>query len=387
MIGGPSSISTTGARLTADDVTAAARPELLDVGRLAELAGHLFSPDHRRLQALVDRLCLHMCLQVIHAHGLFTPGRPAETRQGLRRVVSGPRSAYLLDTVVAILIEEGYVVAAGGLIVRLRDLPEPDLSGLHAVAAAHWPREPFFDLLDRCGRNLLNVLAGRHRGWDAIFRRGDLSLWDRLHNDNAIKTPPARLAAAAAASLVGPHATIREFGAGTGAGTAWRLRELADVPVRRYRSTAISPVFLRVGSRRFGQHPFLEFGEHDLNGPVELAVPPRSVDLVFDVNALHIARSLPSAVDRLRAALRPGGWIVLGEGSPPGPGRTWRPDPAFGFLDGWWAVQLDAPFRPRPGFLRPAQWLDLLHSRGFSSVAAIPGVGGEVVGAASDRET
>jgi SAM-dependent methyltransferase len=372
-------------------LTAAPRPEVLDAGPLAELADRLFSADYRRVHAAIDRFCVDLCFQVVDAHGLF---RRAETRESLSRVtaVSAPEGAYLMDTVVAILVEEGYLAREGDVIVRAREVPEPDLPALRRDAADRWPEEPFFDLLDRCGRGLPDVLAGRRRGWDVIFPRGDLSLWERLHNTSAVLTPYARLAAAAAAGVVRPEATILELGAGTGAGTACLLRELAGVPVRQYLYSDVGLVFLRVGRRRFGQLPFVEFAEYDLDGPASSTVAPRSLDLVFGVNVLHVARSLPDAVDQLRATLRPGGWIVLGEGSPPGPGRTWRPDLAFGFLDGWWNVPLDARFRPRPGFLRATQWLDLLRSRGFGRVAAIPGegadgcFGGAIVGQAPDGE-
>ncbi len=109
--------------------------------------------------------------------------------------------------------------------------------------------------------------------------------------------------------------------------------------------------------------------------PQEQGFEPGSFDLVYGVNALHVARDLPASLEYLRALLKPSGRLLVGEGSPPDARRMWRPDLLFGLLEGWWNVVLDPVLRPRPGWLTPGEWRALFESAGFTNVCALPGEG------------
>jgi hypothetical protein len=88
---------------------------------------------------------------------------------------------------------------------------------------------------------------------------------------------------------------------------------------------------------------------------------------------LHSGKDLAFILRELRTALHPGGHLILGEGSPPRPGIRWRLDVVFAFLRGWWDVLLDPLYRPRPGFLFPTEWVQVLRAAGYENTRALPG--------------
>ena len=71
--------------------------------------------------------------------------------------------------------------------------------------------------------------------------------------------------------------------------------------------------------------------------------------------------------------LRPLGYLLIAEGSPPDRSRRWRLDVVFAFLRGWWDVSLEPPWRQSPGFLWPSQWKGALMAAGYDPVRALPG--------------
>lgn len=344
-------------------------PETLDVERLREQVGAAFSPRSRAAVATADDLCLHLCFKIVREHGLFTREGSRETSETLRRAIGHVRDAdYLVARVVDILRDEGYVRALdGGGLACVRPVPANALPSLYAAADEQFPNEPFFRFVERCERGVFDFLAGVRRGRDVIFPRGDLSLWTELHNESLVMGPYAEAVAPVVAALTGEQAELLEFGAGTGAGTAHLLRLLEGRDIARYTYTDLGDAFLALGRRRFASHPFMDYAQLDLDSDA-YPVADQSVDIAFGVNALHVARSLPRAVRRLVRAVAPGGWIVVSEGSPPAPDRSWRPNVLFGLLDGWWNVETDPEFRPQPGFLTPARWVALFRRCGLVDV-------------------
>ena len=70
---------------------------------------------------------------------------------------------------------------------------------------------------------------------------------------------------------------------------------------------------------------------------------------------------------RVRELLKPGGSLVLLEGTLP---LRWV-DLTFGMTEGWWRFT-DRDLRPAHPLLTPAQWLTLLKQNGFDDVERIP---------------
>jgi SAM-dependent methyltransferase len=334
-------------------------------------------PDAAAVAAEVDRLCLHVCFKVAAEYGLPRTATPFMLEPLCRRLGIVREAEYVVGIVLETLQEEGFP-----------HMPPPDeLPRLCAKARERFGDEPFIRLVERCAGGVRAFLVGERRGWDVVFPRGDLELWADLHHRSAVMSAFSKAAALAVDALVPDGGEILEFGAGTGAGTAAFLDRVDGRPIERYLFTDVSDTFLRRARRRFGDRPFVDYARFDLEGDDDLGLDLQ-VDVAVGVNALHVARSLPAAVDRLRRMVRPGGWIVAAEGSPPAPGRSWRPNVLFGFLEGWWNVETDPAFRSAPGFLLLEAWEALFRHSGLTDVAALPieqsgrRLGGVVVGRA-----
>jgi SAM-dependent methyltransferase len=87
-------------------------------------------------------------------------------------------------------------------------------------------------------------------------------------------------------------------------------------------------------------------------------------DVIYATNCLHVSRDVEAALAALRGLLRPGGTLVLGEGSHY---SATTPSPlslVLSLFDGWWDAPT-SPTRPRAGFLQPGQWLAALREAGY----------------------
>ena len=104
-------------------------------------------------------------------------------------------------------------------------------------------------------------------------------------------------------------------------------------------------------------------------------VAPASFDAVYSVNCFHVAPDLGFVLREARAALRPGGVVVVSEcvkpGTSPPPSYV---DFVFNFLTSFTNVTLDPVLRPNHGFLSPAAWRASFAAAGFGDVTLVPDV-------------
>jgi hypothetical protein len=142
--------------------------------------------------------------------------------------------------------------------------------------------------------------------------------------------------------LAGP---VLELGAGVGSCSAL----VADHVTEEYIRSDLQPFLLR-RQKIAGTIERYDFNE-----------PGRWSDLqtIFAVNALHCARDKVATLRHLRAMLRDGGALVLGEGRPHTDvhGTPWALNAFFGLFRGWWDVG---------GFVAREGWLAALSDAGFS---------------------
>jgi SAM-dependent methyltransferase len=316
-----------------------------------DIFSRCFSARLEQTYTWVDRLVLHFCFHVARE---------------LPELAVVPEARYLFETVRDILQEEGF---AGRL------CPPDESARLQQEAREQCPdAAPIFGLIERCHDHAAAFLGGRESGLNAIFPRGDMRLWERVHRDDAVMSIYADLIPPALAHVLSPGGRVLEVGAGVGAVLDRCLPLLCEREVAEYRFTDLGKLFVQ---RREPMHPnetFLRFAVLDLDLPLaQQGVEPASFDAVVGVNVLHSAKSLETTLRELRSALREGGHLILGEGSPPRRGRRWRLDVVFAFLRGWWDVSLDPRLRPRPGFLFPSEWMELLQFCGYRNVTTLPG--------------
>lgn len=317
----------------------------------ADLYSQCFSARLEEAYRYLDRLALHFCFRAVR-----------ETQ--LTGVA--PEAQYLRQTVLDLLREKGFVAT---------QCPPDESARLQQEARQACPEAtPIFELLARCHEHAPGFLTGRESGLSVIFPRGDLRLWERVHREDAVMSIYADLVTPALAGGLRKGARVLEVGGGVGAVLDRCLPLLREREVAEYRFTDLGKLFVQRREPMHAGDSFLRFATVDLDSPLAAqSLEPATFDAVIGVNVLHSVRDLPFTLRELRATLRPDGCLILGEGSPPRRGRRWPLDLVFAFLRGWWDVSLDARLRPRPGFLFPSEWIELLRACGYQNICALPG--------------
>jgi SAM-dependent methyltransferase len=218
----------------------------------------------------------------------------------------------------------------------LHKLPEHDgdaLSGDGAIfeclrrVVAAWPR-----------------LAARELEGERVFS-DDPGLWKRAMTDY----PMGGFARMTADFLIGHdllEGAVLELGAGVGSCSALVAAHVSDNYVRTDLQT-----FLLKRQKIAGT-----VERYDFNEPGGW----RDLRTIFAVNALHCARDKVATLRHLRAMLREGGVLVLGEGRPytDAGGTPWALNAFFGLFRGWWDIG---------GFLPREAWFAAVREAGFSA--------------------
>jgi SAM-dependent methyltransferase len=348
-------------------------PAGFDWRGFGELLRGCFTPLFVRGYDEVNRRALGLCLRVVDHYGLFRDDSPEETAESMEdKIGLVPQARYILERVLTLLEEEQYISGTTRGFVATPKLKEGRRPG--AAPPPESAADPIFEFFARCEENFPGFFTGKKIGPGIIFAKGDRSFWEALNGESIFFSPYAELAAFAAAELLKPDSVVLEVGAGTGAATRRLLARVPEGVPASYVYTDISPVFLQTGKKRFPDARFVEYKTFNMNvPPQEQGFEAGSFDLIYGVNALHVASDLPASLAYLRTMLKPSGRLLIGEGSPPDARRMWRPDLLFGLLEGWWNVELDPVLRPRPGWLMPGDWRALFESAGFANVCALPG--------------
>jgi SAM-dependent methyltransferase len=228
------------------------------------------------------------------------------------------------------------------------------------------------------------VLRGTMSGEDTLFAPDNIDAWiEYFSNANPLYAIANSVGALAAArALPGVSATVLELGGGLGSGTAALLTHLASQssPVRLagYRFTEVVPAFLRRAKKTLvAQFPAapLSFAWLDQDQPFAKAgVAPGSCDLVYAVNALHVAHDLAATLVEAHNALAPGGALVISECVRPFDCRPLHVEFVFNLLSTFRAPKLVPTWRPNGGFLTPEQWTAALEANGFCDVSIFPDI-------------
>jgi len=189
-----------------------------------------------------------------------------------------------------------------------------------------------------------DIAAGRVQG-ETIFA-DESGLWKRMMTEWPLREF-AQLAAWFMIShdLLGGH--VLELGAGVGGCSAL----VADHVGENYVRTDIQP-FLLIRQKIPGT-----VERYDFNGRGKW----RNLDTIFAANAVHCAADKSLTLQYLHEMLRPGGTLVLAEGSPctDGEGTPWAFNALFGLFRGWWDVG---------GYMTRADWMDAMADAGFKDL-------------------
>ena len=255
-----------------------------------------------------------------------------------------------------------------GLLAALRNDGVLDGAGLVLRPGRDMPRRldswfPALSLLEQTGPHLLGILQGRIDPLTLLFPLSDPSLVTRVYEQDPAFVAANQVMAEAVRLLDRDRLDVLELGGGTGATTAAVLPALRSP---HYWFTDLTPHFLPAAALRF---PAVSTAVLDIEAEAgELG--GRRFDLVLAANMLHATRDLPASLRRVGKLLRPGGRLLLLEGT----GQPAWVDLTFGLLDGWHRHSTGPSPRAHT-LLDPLQWRDVLAEAGFES-EAVPASGG-----------
>ena len=155
-------------------------------------------------------------------------------------------------------------------------------------------------------------------------------------------------------------------GAGTGGATKATFREIGNT-FRTYTYTDISAAFFENAAAIFlQQKDRMVFKVFDAEKePQEQGFVEGSYDLIIAFFVIHATGDLERALKHIRKLLKPGGFLVVGEGQE-GMNGVASSGFIFGTLPGWWfGADKGRTYSPH---VSPKQWDELLKKTGFSGV-------------------
>jgi SAM-dependent methyltransferase len=343
----------------------------------------LFDDRFVRSCELIEEYVARLAAATVRATGLAdacaAPATIADaiTRAGLTAEVARVPVAWLLDTLAARGWAER-LPEAGGYRVRL-PVPVPDPDEVLAAQAANDERcLPSFRIAAMAAERYPAVLRGELTGEQALFDAEGTVAWSKyFSNANPLYAVSNAIGAVAAArALAERGGAVLELGGGLGSGAEALLERLAPDASPLYRFTELSPLFLRRAERslraRFRERG-LEFRALDIDRP--FGVAPGAFALVYGVNVLHVAHDLATTLAEIRAALAPGGALVISECVRPFAGQPVYVELAFNLLASFRDPVLVPGWRPNGGFLTPEHWTRALAANGFADVQVYPDIG------------
>ncbi|MCW5249582.1 SDR family NAD(P)-dependent oxidoreductase [Streptomyces sp. SHP 1-2] len=322
------------------------------------------------------------------AHGSWPGPGTTVTRTALaERLGVPPGRGRLLDAALSALVRGGHLErgADGAFTVPATGprVPDPAAAGVleERLLTAHPHAGALVGLLRECARALPEVLTGRRDGLSVLFPGGGHHKLAPLYHDD----PRSEHFNAVCAAAVAAHAErwtgegtgrlrLLEVGAGTG-GTARPVLEALRPFADRvdYAFTDLSPGLVRRARERFGEaYPYADFSVLDIAGdPVAQGFEEGAHDVVLAANVLHATRDVRGVVRAAARLLRPGGLLVVNEGTRVLDAVTM----IFGLTEGWWAYGDGELRQPCSPLLTPGTWRSVLLDAGLRGVRTVGAAG------------
>jgi pyochelin synthetase len=281
-----------------------------------------------------------------------------------------PRYRRLVARWLRVLADGGHLDPHGG--IAAAEPLEEQLAGLERSFGQDERLQGFLAYFASSLRNHLALFSGEVAPLELLFPDGSWHLAEALYE----KTPVARhhngMMGAAVSALVrgwegDRRVRVLEVGAGTG-GTTGAV--LAELPAERteYWFTDLSNYFLNTAKEKFAGYPFVRYGIFDIDKPAaSQGHQPHSFDLIVAANVLHNATDVNATLGRIRDLLRPGGYLLMLEGTRTNPWQ-WS---TISFLEAVTAyaderIDADAPL------LGPEEWSAALTRSRFAAVSVFP---------------
>ncbi|MFC8246913.1 SDR family NAD(P)-dependent oxidoreductase [Streptomyces chartreusis] len=389
-------------RVAGSDGGPAPRPlsgsgEVSEAARLAEAAARARTADDARLTgaeffAALEPYARVLLRDAFLGHGAWPdPGTTVRRSDLSRRLGVLPAQERLLDAAVYALVRGGHLTrnADGTLSVPATEpeVPDPQAAkALHDRLVSAYPHAAALaELLRECTEVLPEVLCGRRNGLSVLFPGGSDHKVAPLYHDDPRSEHFNAVCAAAVAAYVGQRSgegagegaerlRLLEIGAGTGGTSRPVLDALQPFGDRfDYAFTDLSPGLVRKARQRFSEpYPQARFSVLDIaSDPASQGFEEGTYDVVLAANVLHATPDVRHNVRAAARLLRPGGLLVINEGTRVLDAVTM----IFGLTEGWWAYDDGELRQPHSPLLTPGTWRSVLLDAGLRGVRVVGAAG------------
>lgn len=204
-------------------------------------------------------------------------------------------------------------------------------------------------------------------------------LWHRATNADPLQDLHGAMGARVIDGLL-DNGTILEIGGGTGNGARHLFGHLDAEgkldKVEQYIFTDISMRFVLASKHEFAKkYPSVNWGWKffDLNKPFgDQKIAPQSVDLIYAVNAAHVAKDIVGFLKGCHEALRPGGHVVFAERVRINQYEMAPREFTLNLSIYHRSAPEKADYRPMHCYLSPSNWNEVLTRAGFSGAELLP---------------
>lgn len=224
---------------------------------------------------------------------------------------------------------------------------------------------------------------GQRRGLDIIFLKEGKTYWNEYFGNKFQGYSVFNiLGACVVCESIKSYkkASLLELGGGTGGATEKLVEIMRSYGVlknlERYVFSDISPLFLRNGNKillnGLRDEIAYELKKVDFNYSfLEQEIERDSLDIVYGVNALHVAKNLLETLKNIYSVLKVNGSLIICEHIRPDRNSPLYMELFFNLLETYTNVETDPTYRPSHGFLAINDWLDILQMVGFKRVEII----------------
>lgn len=240
-----------------------------------------------------------------------------------------------------------------------------------------------FNMLELMANNYPDFLLGKKNGVDIMFSPENIDIVNGYYSDNLFynvhNIAGAKILNYDISKRVNP--TILEVGGGMGGGTKqFLLQRIANgdpLDSFTYYFTDVANKMLRTTKKDLLQitDNISAFKFEKLNFNLSLKEQnfiENSVDVIWGVNAAHVAYDLRYSLTELYKTLKSGGSLIISETVRPEANKMIQQEFLLNTLLDYWNVKLDEEIRPRYGFMDWKDWVKAFQTMGFVNVESIP---------------
>jgi len=282
------------------------------------------------------------------------------------------------------LVIDGYINKDGDYYIRENRKIDYNLSEIKEKAYKEAKNSlAAFNMLELMGKNYPDFLSGKKNGVDIMFSPENINIVNEYYSDNLFYN----VHNIAGAKILNYDISKRknpivvEIGGGMGGGTKQfilqRLKENAPLDEFTYFFTDIANKLLRITKKDLleitSDLNSFKFQKLNFNSALaEQGYEENSVDVIWGVNAAHVAYDLKFSLTELFKTLKPGGSLIISETVRPRGNKMIQQEFLLNTLRDYWNVKLDENIRTRHGFMEWRDWIKALEATGFVKAETIP---------------